>query len=503
MSADAGHAQVQLGVQGPAPSSQISGLLRRRPVVPAGAALVVLALAVRTIFLKYETGDYATFLSWYQFIKQHGGFGALKYNFANYNEPYLYLLALAAYTPLSPLLAIKVIPVFFDLVLGFFTYRTVRLRYASGWAPFFATAVVLFLPTVVLNSSWWGQVDAAYTSFAIASLYFLLRGRGWWACALFGMALAFKLQAIFLAPLLLLLLLRHRLKLRHLLAVPAVFVLADVPALAAGAPVSSLWSPYTGQVGQYQELTLNAPNIYQYLSINESATLRVMGVVVTGVLVMAVVLWATVRRARVTPTVIVLAAAVFAILVPFFLPSMHERYFYMADILTVISAFYLPKRLWALPVLEQFASLMSYMPFLLATTTTGALGGHPTGANGSGAGPSGNFGQGSLGRGGFGRSGGGAGAGSGSFGAPLGGGGRGALSPTGSSQSGIGENALAGISGHAVVSFKVVSAVMAAALVLVVIVAIREVRARRPGGRRVSQREHSWVPDAERAVTVQ
>ena len=33
-------------------------------------------------------------------------------------------------------------------------------------------------------------------------------------------------------------------------------------------------------------------------------------------------------------------------------------------VLTVIAACYLPRRLWALPVLEQFASAFSYAPFL-------------------------------------------------------------------------------------------------------------------------------------------
>ena len=57
-------------------------------------------------------------------------------------------------------------------------------------------------------------------------------------------------------------------------------------------------------------------------------------------------------------------AAVFVVLVPFFLPAMHERYFYLADVLSVIVAFHLPRRLWPVPVLVQFASAFSYVPFL-------------------------------------------------------------------------------------------------------------------------------------------
>src|ERR1035438_1018447 len=68
-------------------------------------------------------------------------------------------------------------------------------------------AVVLFLPTVVLNSSLWGQIDATYASLGLGGLYFVLRRRPWLACTFFGLALSFKLQVVFLFPVLLLLVL--------------------------------------------------------------------------------------------------------------------------------------------------------------------------------------------------------------------------------------------------------------------------------------------------------
>ena len=42
---------------------------------------------------------------------------------------------------------------------------------------------------------------------------------------------------------------------------------------------------------------------------------------------------------------------------------MHERYFYLADVLAVVLAFHRP-RLWYVPLLVQAASLLSYGPFL-------------------------------------------------------------------------------------------------------------------------------------------
>jgi Gpi18-like mannosyltransferase len=444
-----------------------SGRASRGRRIAVATALVLIALAVRSVFFKYETGDYTSYFHvWYEFILGHGRFGALKYSFANYNEPYLYLLALLTYTPLGPLVGIKLISVSFDLVLGYFSYRIVRLRYPHSWAPTVAAAAVLFLPTVVLNSALWGQIDATYTSLALGGLYFMLRRRPWLACIFFGLALSFKLQVVFVFPVLLLLLLRRWAPWRALLMVPLVFVLMDLPALVVGASVSTLWSTYTGEIGLYQQLTLNAPNIYQYLGIDESTVLRDLGIALTLAIVLALMAIVVVRRTPLTPTRILLAGTVTVLLVPYLLPAMHERYFYLADALTVISAFYLPRRLWALPVLEQFASLMSYMPFLLATTTTAGAAGAPAGGGGG------------AGRSGSGRTSMGPGATSASTGPPGGlpgtlaghGGGPGTGAGT-FSPGGVG-----GLASHTVVSFKILSAVMLAALVLALWTTMREFR---------------------------
>jgi Gpi18-like mannosyltransferase len=458
----------------------------RRRRIAVAAVIAVAALCLRVAFFKYQTGDYtAYFHTWYEFIKQHGGFEALKYSFSNYNEPYLYLLALLSYLPIGALIGIKLISVAFDFVLGYFSYRIVRLRYPRGWVPMLAAAIVLFLPTVVLNSSLWGQIDATYTSFGLGGLYFALRRRPWLACTFFGLALAFKLQIIFLFPVLLLLVLRKWLPWRTLAMVPLVFVLADVPALLTGASVSTLWSTYTGEVGLYKELTLNTPNIYQYLNISESNVLREVGIGFTLALVLALIAVVVVRRTELTPTRIVLASTLSVVLVPFFLPAMHERYFYLADALTVISAFYLPRRLWAVPVLEQFASLFSYMPFLLATTTTGTTAAAGTvrapGATGVPAGGAAGLNPG----GGTAGSGGGPGAGT-SLGRTLPGHTAPGGFPRGGAPGGAGHSignglahqgsSVAGIASHAVVSFDILSTAMLAALVLVLWVAVREFR---------------------------
>lgn len=448
----------------------VENTLDREPPLPEAthrwwhartAAIVVLVLgglAVRLAFFQYQSGDYLAFDSrWYDFIVQHGGLRALRYPFANYNVPYLYLLTILTYLPIPALYGIKLISVAFDLLLVFFTYRIVALRHPGTWWPVVAGAVVLYLPTVVLNSAAWGQADAIYSAFGIGAVYFALRDRPWLTCLFFGLAFAFKLQIVFLFPVLLLLVLRRRVPWTALLLIPGVYLLLDVPALLVGASWHDLLTVYVTQTDTYNELTLNAPNIYQYLGdVTDTALFRTLGIAVTGVLVLALVVPVVVRRLELTPTRIVLASTVSAVLVPFFLPAMHERYFYLADALTVIAACHLPRRLWALPVLEQFASGFSYAPFLL-------MGGG--GGRGRGGGPR------PGGSGGF------PGPGQGPQGTP--GGGFGGPGPGGFGGGGAGGGG-GSVPSDTLVSFTILSTAMLAALVLVLWNAIREFREPRP-----------------------
>ena len=56
-----------------------------------------------------------------------------------------------------------------------------------------------------------------------------------------------------------------------------------------------------------------------------------------------------------------------ALVVPFFLPQMHERYFFLADVLSIVYAFYHPQHSFV-PIVVVTSSLFSYFPFLFRAT---------------------------------------------------------------------------------------------------------------------------------------
>ncbi|SIR64395.1 Mannosyltransferase related to Gpi18 [Williamsia sterculiae] len=402
------------------------------------AAILIIGLGIRYAYLDERTMDYTAFLSrWYDTIADNGGFSALKDKFADYNYPYLYLIAVLTYLHIPSLVGIKAISIVFDLVLAFFAYRIVGLRTARFSVRAAALGVVFLLPSVIANSAWWGQADGIYSAFALGGIYFLLRARrdvissrasridSLWACVFFGIALGFKLQAVFVFPVLLWLLLRRRLPWYALLAIPAVYLALDIPALAVGADWKTVLSVYLDQTDSYKKLTLGAANLYQLLPISGDVTwLAYAGIATAAGLIAAFLAWSLWKRPPVTPASILVVATASAVVVPFLLPAMHDRYFYTAEVLSVVMAFYLPLRFILIPLLVQAAAIGVYHSSLSGDQGQG-FGGGGRGGPGSGGTGSGSGRPGGMGSGGGAPSGtpGGGGPSGGNGGRPGGGGG--------------------------------------------------------------------------------
>jgi Gpi18-like mannosyltransferase/GAF domain-containing protein len=326
--------------------------------------LIGIAVLMRVVGRNHVTSDLVVFADWYDQLRARGGVPGLREPIGNYNAPFLYLLVVAGYLPGATLLKLKAIFALFDALVVYFMFRIVALRY-SGWRiPALAALVSAFLPTVVVNASMYGQCDSIWASFALGGLYWLLRGRYWWAAAFFATAVAFKPQAIFVLPVLLMLVLVGRVRWRVLVALPAVYLLLDLPAIAAGRDPGELLTVYARQMDEQGSLARSAPSVFQFLPVTVGAdVLRGLGYLFAAAVVLGVCYVFVATRARLDTARLVTAAAFFAIAVPFLLPSMHERYFYLADLLTVALAFYRP-RLWPLPLTVQAASALSYLPFL-------------------------------------------------------------------------------------------------------------------------------------------
>ena len=328
--------------------------------------LLILALVVRLPWANFISQDYEYFLGfWYAFIVDNGYFTALKYDFSNYNPPYLYFLSLGAF--LFPgykgYIVIKSISVIFDFVLAFFVYKCVRLKYRQSEAiPCLAVAVTLLFPTVVLNSSAWGQCDSIYVTFLVACLYGLLSRRQAWAFIAFGLSFTFKPQALFLAPLFLWLLMKKQVNWRYFFLSPLVYLVTLLPAWIIGRPLGDLLMIYINSYGDQKRLTYGVPNLYQWIP-NRYFSWYPVGIVFAALVVIVIAILVYKSRVEMTENLVIYLATFSVLIMPFILPKMHDRYYFPADVIAIVLAFYLPKY-WYTPVTIGMTSLLVYLRFL-------------------------------------------------------------------------------------------------------------------------------------------
>lgn len=305
---------------------------------------VALALFLRILLLDHMTLDYQDFLSkWVEYFRQNGGFTALKDPVGNYNVPYLYMLAVLSYLPLPDLYGIKLFSIFFDILLAWGGLRVAQRLTKRTDAPLICFCVLLFLPTVILNGACWGQCDSVWAALCLLALANALAERPIPSMAFLALAFSFKLQAIFIIPLWCAFRFTMRMKFSHFFVFPAVFALTMLPALLAGKPVLDILRVYLDQAGSsvaWQTVNYNSPSIFALLPYHAQIAPWVpKAAILAAFAFMGILLLLLfVRREQADAFALVLAGAALSLGIPFFLPYMHERYFFLGGVLLAVLA---------------------------------------------------------------------------------------------------------------------------------------------------------------------
>ena len=237
-----------------------------------GAFMAVTMLA-RVSMLDYVTADYVSFLSGWTKMFREGGFSMLAQNVGDYNLLYQYILLLISKSSLYDLYLIKYVTVIFDYLLALAMMRAAG-HFGGRKAALPVFLLMMVLPTTLLGGACWGQCDSVYAFFVVTSLYMLATDRPTRSAICLSVAFAFKLQTIFVFPVVLLGLLHKKFNWRHALAFFAAYIVTMVPALLAGRPFMDALSVYANQsMGQYYDrLTYNAPNLYLFFPMMEFAS---------------------------------------------------------------------------------------------------------------------------------------------------------------------------------------------------------------------------------------
>lgn len=323
--------------------------------------LIFIGISIKLILLPVRTGDFVGFLQpWLDFIRTHGYFHALSYGFYDYTPSYMYLLVLIAKTGFNSLFLVKLVSIVFEYLAAFFIGKIAALKTKSVKTVWISLAVVPLLPTVLLNSSYLSQCDSIYASFVFGAVYFLLRDKRFLSVVFLGLSFALKMQAIMLLPFFFVVMLQRKIDWYYFLIIPVVYFLSLIPAWWMGRPLNELLTIYFSQSGHYPFLTLNFPNLYIFIDNRFYKSVKLIGIVFTFLFTLIAGWWLSRKKYRYTFENLIQLAFLSAVVIPFILPGMHERYMYMGDILGVLYFLVLRKKIY-LPTGIVLLSLYSYI----------------------------------------------------------------------------------------------------------------------------------------------
>lgn len=329
------------------------------------AAVTVIGLSIRVILRTVTTMDWEMYWDpWISDLKEMG-FSYLATDRYDYTPTFIYILWVVSKLPINPMTAYKAIHITLDFVAAAIMGKLIWKATGSSLKGIVSYGLMLIVPTIWANSALWAQCDIIFMTFLLLCFYYLFEERPCLAMFFYGMAFVFKLQSLFIFPFLVILWVNKKVQIKHFLWIPTLYFLSIVPAWIAGRPLMELINIYMAQGAQdVWSLSIKWPNIYQIignqhflLEYASAGTWLILGILMCILFAMAQ------KRYRITKEFIVQMALFFAILTPYFLPHMHERYGCVADMLAIIYAMMNIRRFY-LPLIQILVSFNSYMAYL-------------------------------------------------------------------------------------------------------------------------------------------
>lgn len=329
------------------------------------AALTLIGLGIRVILRVVITDDWLMYWDpWISDLKEMG-FSYLATDRYDYTPTFVYILWAISRLSINPMTVYKGLHCVLDFVAAGILGKMIWKVTGSKRKGILSYGLFLIVPTIWANSALWAQCDIIFMTFLLLCFYYLFEDRPCKAMFFYGMAFVFKLQSLFIFPFLVILWVNKKVELKHFLWIPALYFLSIVPAWIAGRPLMDLINIYMAQGAQdVWSLSIKWPNIYQIignqfflLEYASAGTWLILGILMIILYAMAQ------KRYRITNEFIVQMALFFAILTPWFLPHMHERYGCVADILAIIYAMMNTKKFY-FPLVQILVSFNSYMAYL-------------------------------------------------------------------------------------------------------------------------------------------
>lgn len=296
-----------------------------------------------------------------------GGLNSLLTLNADYNLPYQYAMLVMTWLPLDKLHAIKLFSILFDFILAYYVFKLVWEITKNNFNSFMAGSVALLIPTVVINSSAWGQSDGIYTALLLATIYYIIKEKPSMAMLMYTLSFGFKIQAIFLGPIMAIFLFKKFFKLKHLLIPAGVYVLLSLPIVAIGGSFTRIIDIAMKQINIREGFSFYLPNFFYIFNANallEYST-WVKPFIAMFVIIIAGLSFVAYQKIKTdSPRNILVWSAIFAFLCPFFLVRMHERYYFPAIILLLVLSFIDKGKFFKSLLTTEVISLLAYTTVL-------------------------------------------------------------------------------------------------------------------------------------------
>ncbi|MBE5827363.1 MAG: hypothetical protein E7307_12075 [Butyrivibrio sp.] len=348
------------------------------------AVMLALGLIFRLALYDIASGDYTlSFADWMRECHEAGGIaylgiqpGVSDASTFDYNCMFQYIIVLLHYIGggVKDIYLVKTVSVIFDVVCAV-TIGRITFEATSGDVrkSVLAFGCIMFLPTSVLNSGAWAQNDAIFGSFLLLSFLHFMKGNSNRGFIYLAISYSFKQQAIFLAPFVIILWLKDKIKLRYVFWVPVIYVLSTIPAVIAGRDFGELMGIYGSQATMFSRLSMNYPSIYTIITGKLDTDIRKQlipaGVICTIAIFGALAYVIRNKKFRITKKYMVTLAIFTMLLCCFCLPTMHERYAYVAELLAVVYGLLDHKKV-AVCAFLQVIAMITYTRFLFGSTVT-------------------------------------------------------------------------------------------------------------------------------------
>lgn len=254
--------------------------------MPSVVIVLLIAFIVRVSLSKFGTLilDYHTFIAWSNTVTQKG-FIHFYDSWSDYLPGYIYVLwflgKINSLNLISEILLYKLPAILADLATGYLIYLIVsKLKKPQALAgkktALIASALYLFNPAVLANSTFWGQVDSLTALFSLLSIYFAQINFP--ASAIFlTIGTLVKPQAALAAPVILFVILQNKWKFQKILLYTLIsfltVLLLFLPFNNTDNIFTFIFERIGATTGQYPYTSVNAFNFWGLFNFWQKDTL--------------------------------------------------------------------------------------------------------------------------------------------------------------------------------------------------------------------------------------